>query len=75
MGVGATKKGGVEHSGYLDVIDVAALAGQQPGVFEPLDGLSDVRQFVLPSGFAGAQQALTSPIVVQVYDCLPGGLR
>ncbi len=37
MGVGAAHDGHVEHAGQLDVVGVKAAAGNEPGIFAPLD--------------------------------------
>ena len=45
--VGAAEDGDVHHPGQLDVVEVAALAGDELGVFDPLDrGAEDVNNHV-----------------------------
>ena len=50
VGVGAAQDGHVGHPGHLDVVEVAALAGDEPGILDPLDpGPHDVEVIGLAS--------------------------
>jgi hypothetical protein len=42
MGVRRSQDRGVEHAGQLDVVDISALAGQEPKIFAPLQRLADI---------------------------------
>ena len=41
MRIRATQKSQVQHAGQLDIVDIAADAGNQVGVFDPFDGCAN----------------------------------